>query len=101
MEEALNDDTLSSEDKVNIFEMKRHWIHTTSVPEQLSEKLTMATTVGQIKWEEALHNNSFDDFSPYLENILEVSIEAAHYKGEKLECSSYDACLDSFEAGIT
>ena len=70
----------------------------TSLPEELVRREAKITSRATVVWAEAKKKNNYEEFKPYLEEIIDIVRE----KAEKLgyEKHPYDALLDLYEEGL-
>lgn len=69
------------------------------LPAQLISEFVKVTNQAQVAWREARAQNDFAKFLPYMQKIVELSIQKANYLG--YTGHPYDALLDEFEEGQT
>ncbi|MEE2997930.1 MAG: carboxypeptidase M32 [Pseudomonadota bacterium] len=97
---AAEDETSEGEwQKANLAEMRRCWVHANAVDPDLVEAMTRAGSACEMVWREARPENDYDRVLPYLEEVLNLSRQAASAKASALGCSDYEALLDQYEAG--
>lgn len=92
-------DDKDSMEAANVREIKDYYQKQTKLPQKLVEDLTRETSLAQSVWQEARSKNSFKDFLPSLEKVIDLTIqkaEALGYEGEP-----YNALLDEYEPGAT
>lgn len=65
------------------------------IPPDLVARLAKARSLGQTAWEKARKASDFGAFQPYLEKLLDLTIELAEVLG--YDDRIYDALLDRFE----
>ena len=99
LQAAEADRGLDSWQRANVAEMRRHWAHTTALPEDLVVALARATAACEAIWREARASGDFAAVSPAFEIVLGLVREAAAAKAAKLGLSPYDALLDENEPG--
>ena len=92
---------LSDWQQTNLTRMRRSWRHATALPEDLVEALSRAACECEMKWRTARKNNDFKALEPDLEELLQLSREAARAKGALMGFAPYDALLDQFDSGAT
>lgn len=91
--------SLSAWQQANLREMRRLFIHASAVEEGLLTSLTRATSECEHRWRSARAENDFASFAPYLQQVLSLTREVAAAKAAYLDCSPYDALLDSYDPG--
>jgi carboxypeptidase Taq len=95
--EAQND--LDDWQRANLNEMRRCWLHATSVPGDLVEARVKASLVCEMVWREARPANDFARVKPALQTLLDLTREAGQAKAATLGKSPYEALLDEYEPG--
>jgi len=83
----------------NIRELRREYDKETKLPKKLVEELNQTTMRAHNEWAAARKKNDFKTFQPWLEKIVDLSMQKADaygYKGER-----YNALLDNYEPGAT
>ncbi len=98
--EQVDAEALDAWQQANLGEMKRIWVHATSVPSELVEAQSRAISECETVWMAARADDDFERLQPYLERVVELVRQAAQAKGEALGCSPYDALLDQFDPGM-
>lgn len=66
-------------------------------PSEFVEELSLATSDGFVKWQQAKQHNRFEIFAPALEKIIELKRKECELSGYTMH--PYDALLDSYEPG--
>ncbi|MEE4194175.1 MAG: carboxypeptidase M32 [Anaerolineae bacterium] len=77
---------------------KRNYEQNTKLPVEFVIKLTMETSMAQMRWQEAREKSDFSLFRPHLENIVELMKEGAGYFAPFDHI--YDPLLDMYEPGM-
>ena len=77
---------------------KRGYEQNTKLPVEFVMKLTMETSMAQMRWQEAREKSDFSMFQPNLENIVELMKEGAGYFAPFDHI--YDPLLDMYEPGM-
>lgn len=80
-------------------EWRRDFIKDTALPKKFVEKFAKTTSQAIITWRHAKKNNSFKEFAPFLEKIIDLSRKKADLLGYKDH--PYDALLDLYEPNVT
>ncbi|MEX0728635.1 MAG: carboxypeptidase M32 [Planctomycetaceae bacterium] len=93
---ADDNDDLSA----NVREARRSYDRAVKLPRRLVEELSRVTSLGQQAWIEARKKSSFNDFLPWLEQIVTLKREQAIILATG-DGPAYDALLDEFETGAT
>jgi carboxypeptidase Taq len=81
----------------NLREMRRSWVHANAVDADLVDAMTRASSACEMVWREARPDNDFARVLPYLEEVLNLSVQTAAAKAEALGRSPYEALLDQYE----
>ncbi|HDQ14071.1 MAG TPA: carboxypeptidase M32, partial [Sediminispirochaeta sp.] len=87
------------EEKAFLRAFSRSWVQAAKLPRRLVTEMAIATSRGQAAWVEARKKNSFVDFEPFLQKILDLNLEKAEALSYDRE--AYDALLDEFEPGMS
>ena len=90
---------LNSWQTSNLREMKRHWVKATALSEGLVVALSKACSACETTWRTARLESDFAAVRPSLEEVLNLTRQAAQAKGERQKLSLYDALLDDYEPG--
>lgn len=90
-----------SDSVVNLREIRRSYDRAVKLPQSLVEELSRVTAIAQQHWAEAREKNSFEIFSPWLEQIVKLKREEAAAVGFADGGEPYDALLDEYEPGAT
>jgi carboxypeptidase Taq len=83
----------------NLREMRREWIHATSVPADLVEASSRACSACEMAWRKARPANDYQSVRPLLQTVLDLTRQIGQAKAAKLGVSPYEALLDQFEPG--
>jgi len=83
--------------RANLHEMRRAWLHASSVPPDLIDALTKACSVCEMVWRKARPENDFAAVRQHLEIVLRLTREVAAAKAARLGKSPYEALLDQYE----
>ena len=84
----------------NVREARRHYHRATRLSRRLVEELSRITTLSQQAWVQARKAQDFQQFRPWLEQVVALKREEAQAVGWG-EGVPYDALLDDFEPGMT
>ena len=85
--------------RTNIRETRRDYERAVKIPGELVERIARVSTLAKDAWAKARSDSAFEEFSPHLEELLDLRRQVADaigYEGER-----YDALLDEFEPGCT
>jgi carboxypeptidase Taq len=100
LDEAAANPPGTADDRANLREMRRQWVHAAAVEPALVKAFSLAGTRCYQVWTQARAEDRFDLFKPALEEVLGLSREVAAAKSASLGCSPYDALIDQFEPGM-
>ena len=98
--DKAGEDHLNFWQTANLREMRRSYIHATSLDGKFVEAFSKARSVCEAVWREARPAGDFAMIKPHLEKIVSLVKEAAIRKAEKLHCSPYEALMDEYEPGL-
>jgi carboxypeptidase Taq len=84
----------------NLELMRREYRLATALPTDLVEAMQRAGAASEMSWRTTRPANDFATQQPHLENVIQLTQEAAVTRGEALELSPYDAQLELFEPGL-
>ena len=85
--------------RANLGEMRRLWLHATSVPADLVAAYSRACSECEMAWRKARPANEYASVLPLLRRVLDLTREVAAAKAVKLGTTPYEALLDQFEPG--
>jgi carboxypeptidase Taq len=94
-------DELGEWQRANLREMRRRWLHATTVPGALVEAESRACSECEAVWRRGRLENDFAAVLPGLERILHIERQIAALKAERLGTSPYEALLDQYEPGAS
>ncbi|EED34774.1 thermostable carboxypeptidase [Luminiphilus syltensis NOR5-1B] len=97
--EKAESEALGPWQHANLAEIKRHHLHSTTIPGDLVEQLVLAESDCHATWLEAKPANDFKRLAPKLEALFALKREEANIKSEFMECSPYEALLDQYDPG--
>ena len=81
----------------NLRETRRGFDRAAKIPTQLVKDIAHATAIAKEAWAKARGDDSFADFAPHLERLVELKRQVADHVGYDGE--PYDALMDEFEPG--
>jgi carboxypeptidase Taq len=84
----------------NLREMRRQRDRAIATPASLIQRLARATSLAEVRWEEAREKNQFAIFAPHLDEVLQLVRDKAALLGQSLHLEPYDALLDEFSPGL-
>ncbi len=85
-------------DKAIIRNYVNMYKRTINVPTELKRKLVEATGVSQAKWMEALQNNNYEIFKPYLKEVFECSKAIAELSDPNK--TPFETMVDACDEGV-
>src|SRR5580704_3325968 len=91
---------LAPDERADLSEMRRTWIHTSAVPKELLAAKARASQALQAVWRAAKPNNDWAAFAPGFAELLALTREVAQAKAERLGTTLYGALLDEFDPGV-
>ena len=95
----IKDATLSPAQKAALREWRRDYHHATALPNKFVEEFCKLASQSQLVWRKAKQDDSFQQFAPYLDKIIQMNRKKADYLGFKDH--PYDALLDLYEPNVT
>ncbi len=96
---AIDGSTLNEPGRAQLREIRRSFERNTKVPERLATEIARITSRAQGIWAQARAAESFDDFSPVLDQVLNLRREEAAALAQGAD--AYDALLQDYEPGTT
>ncbi|MCE7747315.1 MAG: carboxypeptidase M32 [Candidatus Heimdallarchaeota archaeon] len=99
IKEHTDYETLSYQEKRNIYLMQRDYDRATKIPPEFVEEYTKESVISIEKWKEARTNNDYNLFKPHLEKLFELTKKYANYLNPDLP--AYEVLLDLYEPGMT
>ncbi|MFK7778654.1 MAG: carboxypeptidase M32 [Gimesia sp.] len=87
-------------EQANIREARHEYDRAIKLPRRLVEELSRVATLSHHAWVQARKTNQFQDFLPWLEQMIDLKREEASAIGHQ-GASAYDALLDGYEPGAT
>jgi carboxypeptidase Taq len=83
----------------NLREMRHAWLHESTLPADLVEARTRASSACEMAWREATKNADFKSLLPSLGEVVAITRRVGEAKAAALGLSLYDALLDEYEPG--
>ena len=93
-------DALDQWQRANLAGMRRRWRAATALPADLVTALSEACSHCEMMWREARPASDFTAFARAFAPLLGLVREKAAALGEALDCTPYDALIDSHEPGL-
>ncbi|HZC15211.1 MAG TPA: carboxypeptidase M32 [Caulobacteraceae bacterium] len=91
---------LEPDERADLVEMRRRWVHAAAVPKELQAAKTRASQNLQSIWMRAKPENDFASFAEPFAELLAILRETAAAKAEALGTSLYGAMLDEYDPGV-
>jgi carboxypeptidase Taq len=85
----------------NLREMRRQRDFAIATPVALVSRRAKAASKAEMKWLAARETGKFEDFAPYLEEVVHLVRDKAQLLGQSRNLSPYDALVDEFSPGLT
>jgi carboxypeptidase Taq len=85
----------------NLREMRRQRDFAIATPVALVSRLAKAASKAEARWLVARESGKFEDFAPYLEEVVHLVRDKAQLLGQSRNLSPYDALVDEFSPGLT
>jgi carboxypeptidase Taq len=87
--------------RANLREMRRSWRHASALPGDLVAALSRTVSECEMRWRGARAANDFAGLQPLMQQVLDLTIEAARIKGRAFGVDPYDALIDEYEPGAS
>ncbi|MDN3030691.1 MAG: hypothetical protein QMO91_05095, partial [Candidatus Tisiphia sp.] len=81
----------------NLQETKRRIVESNCIDDDLRKKYVTASAKCELIWRNAKKNNDYLSLKPYLQTVLDCIQEMAKSKAKTLNCTEYDALLDTYD----
>ncbi len=81
----------------NLQETKRRIVESTCIDYDLRKRYVTASAKCELIWRNARKNNDYLSLKPYLQTVLDCTQEMAKSKAATLNCTVYDALLDTYD----
>jgi carboxypeptidase Taq len=85
----------------NLREMRRQRDLAIATPVALVSRLAKAAAKAEARWLLARESGKFEDFAPYLEEVVHLVRDKAQLLAQARNLSPYDALVDEFSPGLT
>jgi carboxypeptidase Taq len=85
----------------NLREMRRQRDFAIATPVALVSRLAKAASKAEVKWMQARDSGKFEEFAPFLEEVVHLVRDKAALLGQSRNLSPYDALVDEFSPGLT
>lgn len=92
-----NANLLSANDKINFYEMKREYLHASSLPTDLVKALSIASAKCEGIWQQARKECDFKIVEKSLDELINLTIQESNILSEKLKCSNYESLVQKYE----
>lgn len=94
---SKNLDSLNTWQLANFKEIKRNIMESACVDDDLRQIYVMTTTKCELVWRDARKNNNYLLLKPYLQEVLNCVQKISQSKAAILNCTRYDALLDTYD----
>ena len=98
--EAAADEDLDDWQRASVLEIRRRYEDARVIPPHLVEATTLATNRCEMAWRDARDQSDFASLRPFLDEVVNLTREAARLKGEARGLGLYDVMLDQFQPGL-
>jgi carboxypeptidase Taq len=98
-EEERHRGGLSEWQLANLREMKRAFARSRAIPRELVEAASLAESRSEQAWRRLRPLNDWDEYRPYLEEVVTLKRRTAEALSASLGADAYDCLLDGFEPG--
>ncbi len=95
--DACSNLDLTEWQRANVREIKRDYDARTSLPTQLVNDLSLATSRAEQAWRKHRAENNWKAMQPLLEDVVRLVRQSAVVRSERSGLSLYDSLLDSYE----
>ena len=85
--------------KSNLKQMRRSWLHNSSLPSSLVMALSKSTSECELRWRSAKSEDDYSGLLPKFSLVVELVQEKAQAKADAFSVSPYDALLDLYDPG--
>ncbi|HET9863282.1 MAG TPA: carboxypeptidase M32 [Steroidobacteraceae bacterium] len=85
----------------NLREMRRQRDFAIATPVALISRLAKAASKAEVKWLQARESGKFEEFAPFLEEVVHLVRDKAALLAQSRNLSPYDALVDEFSPGLT
>jgi carboxypeptidase Taq len=92
-------DKLNKWQFTNLQEITKKIIEASCISDDLQAKHVITTNKCELVWREAKKENDYNKLKPYLQEVLDCTIEISKVKADKLGLTKYDALIDSYDPG--
>jgi carboxypeptidase Taq len=90
-------DSLDPWQQANLREMRHQWVHSASVPGDLVDALSRATSACEASWREARKESDFDAMASSLQQVVALVRQVGEARADLLECTPYEALVDEHQ----
>lgn len=98
--EQAEQEELSEQQRANVREIRRDWLYTNGLPEELVEKQSLLSSKCEHAWRTQRSANDWDGFLINFKPVLDAAIEEAKLLQEQLGTETpYDALMGKYEPG--
>lgn len=94
-----NKNDLDEITNASVQELIKNYNKIIKIPTELMSKYEGLKSKSQSVWAKAKNSNNFEEFAPYLEELIEYNMKFIEYRG--YEGHPYNTLLDDYEPGMT
>jgi len=98
--DAAKKESLESWEEKNLKLMERQLKVNQGFSSDFIERKSLLASQCEQLWPEFKKNNDWNGFKPYLQKLVDISIEESKILSDLLELKPYDALLDKYEPGL-
>ena len=96
---AAEEEAQSSTDKATLREMKRQWLQSNVLPEDLVQAKSLAGSKCEHAWRTQRNDNDWQGFEKNWADVVKLSQEEAQIRSDATGLNPYDSMLDIYEPG--
>ncbi|WP_367988885.1 carboxypeptidase M32 [Vibrio sp. NTOU-M3] len=97
--EQAESESLSTQDKASLRELKRQWQQANVLPEELVQAKSLAGSKCEHAWRTQRAENDWQGFEKNWAEVVKLSQEEAQIRADATGLTPYDAMLDIYEPG--
>jgi carboxypeptidase Taq len=91
---------LEPDERADLTEMRRHWVHAAAVPKELQAARSRLAQQLQAIWTRAKPENDYASFAGPFAELLAITREIAAAKAAVLGTTAYGAMIDEYDPGV-
>ncbi len=97
--EQASEEVKSSTDNATLREMKRQWLQSNVLPEDLVQAKSLAGSKCEHAWRTQRNDNDWQGFEKNWAEVVKLSQEEAQIRSDATGLNPYDSMLDIYEPG--